>query len=128
MTTRHDDLKAQAQRLLTAIGSPQWNPLTTGVAGGDHWHIIEDDESVAMVSANDGTDEELRQPRAEFIAAAPDLVRDLLATMEKVDKFISERDECVTALRNSTDADADYWRWQGHAEARRQLREQLEEL
>lgn len=78
------DLKAQAEQMLAAIGNPEWQPITTGVAGGDHWHIIEDDESVAMVSARDGIDEELRQPRAVFIAAAPRLVRGFLADLENL--------------------------------------------
>lgn len=78
------NLKAQAQQMLDAIGNPQWRPITTGVAGGDHWYIIEDDESIAMVSANDSSDEELREPRAVFIAAAPSLVRGLLADLESL--------------------------------------------
>lgn len=43
--------------------------------------------------------------------------------------FIAERSQYVTALKNSRcdgdGPDIDYWRWQGHAEARRQLAEQL---
>lgn len=129
-----DDIKARARAVLDGIGSPQWRALTTGVAGGDHWYICDDDQSVAMVSASDGEDEELRQPRAEFIAAAPDLVRELLAALEtadgvirKVEKFITARTEYITALNNSRGGDVnhDYWRWQGGAEARRQLANDL---
>jgi hypothetical protein len=43
---------------------------TTGVKGGDHWYLVADREAVAWISANDGEDEELRQPRAELIAAS----------------------------------------------------------
>ncbi|AYN58911.1 hypothetical protein PP634_gp85 [Arthrobacter phage Richie] len=41
--------------------------------------------------------------------------------------FINQRSEYVRAARNTvcTDGDADYWRWQGHMEARRQLAERL---
>lgn len=40
---------------------------------------------------------------------------------DAVSAFIGKRPEYVQALKSSTNADADYWRWQGHAEARRQL-------
>lgn len=39
--------------------------------------------------------------------------------------FINERPNYVRALRASVVADADYHRWQGGAEARRQLAQQL---
>lgn len=39
-----------------------------------------------------------------------------------VEGFITERAEYITALENcAPDNSADYWRWQGHAESRRQL-------
>jgi hypothetical protein len=45
---------------------------------------------------------------------------------EKVLDFINARSEYVTALRNCPgDADTDYYRWSGHAEARRQLATKL---
>ena len=43
-----------------------------------------------------------------------------------VDDFITERNQYITAIENcSPENTADYWRWQGHAEARRQLAERL---
>ena len=45
-----------------------------------------------------------------------------------VDDFIDERADYVTALNNSTESNADYFRWQGHAEARRQLCERFTEV
>jgi hypothetical protein len=40
--------------------------------------------------------------------------------------FINERPQYITAIENcAPDNTADYWRWQGHAEARRQLFERL---
>ena len=44
-----------------------------------------------------------------------------------VEKHINMRPEYITALKNSrgTDDNADYWRWNGGAEARRQLAEDL---
>lgn len=68
--TTHDDLIARAEAALEGI-TPPWRAVTTGVAGGDHWHVCESDESIALIAASDGCDEHLRQPRAEFIAAAP---------------------------------------------------------
>lgn len=49
------------------------------------------------------------------------------ADLEKVAAFINQRTEYVTALKNTTgdDNQADYWRWQGGAEARRQLAQAL---
>jgi hypothetical protein len=35
------------------------------------------------------------------------------------------RRDALVALRGSTEADADYWRWQGHAELARQLLERV---
>lgn len=47
------------------------------------------------------------------------------AMLDKVRAFCAERAEYVTTLRQCTEADADYYRWQGGAEARRQLSERL---
>jgi hypothetical protein len=44
-----------------------------------------------------------------------------------VSKFLAERDNFIRAIENCpSDEIADYWRWQGHAQARRILREDLE--
>lgn len=45
---------------------------------------------------------------------------------ETVKHFLDQREEYVRVLRQCVDADADYHRWQGHAEARRQLGQKLE--
>jgi hypothetical protein len=49
------------------------------------------------------------------------------ATPQPVLDFINQRTEYVHAARNSRgdDIDADYYRWQGHMEARRQLAQSL---
>jgi hypothetical protein len=44
--------------------------------------------------------------------------------MAKVAEFAAKRAEYIDAI-NSCHNDADYWRWQGQAEARRQLSEEL---
>ncbi|MEU2013075.1 hypothetical protein [Nocardia sp. NPDC019302] len=55
---------------------------------------------------------------AERIVAAVKLA-------DLVKEFINERPEYVTACLNDTAGGADYHRWQGGAEARRQLAERL---
>lgn len=56
-----------------------------------------------------------REPPPETTASAAVVVRD----------FCAERSEFVSVLKNCTENNADYYRWQGHAEARRQLTERL---
>ncbi|MFI8664251.1 hypothetical protein ACIGKR_29940 [Rhodococcus qingshengii] len=58
--------------------------VTSGARNGDHWYICDDNESVAMISANDGIDEELRQPRAELFAHAVNTLPALVAAVERV--------------------------------------------
>lgn len=58
--------------------------VTSGVRNGDHWYICDESESVAMIAANDGIDEELRQPRAELFAYAVNTLPALVAAVERV--------------------------------------------
>lgn len=44
---------------------------------------------------------------------------------ETVTEFLAERVEFVRTLRQCVDDNADYYRWQGHAEARRVLAQML---
>ena len=55
-----------------------------------------------------------------YLAALP-------ATLSCVEHFINERPGYITALKETrgTDDQSDYHRWQGHAEARRQLAQTL---
>lgn len=69
---------------------------------------------------------------ADLMAAAPHLARTVIDQAEEIEQlrstvaaFINKRTECITALLNSPEANADYWRWQGHAESRRQLAQAL---
>lgn len=50
-----------------------------------------------------------------------------LATRDAtVREFCADRAEYITAINNcASENDRDYWRWNGHAEARRQLSERL---
>jgi hypothetical protein len=54
------------------------------------------------------------EPADDVTAFTPDQVATVMA-------FINDRPRYVAVLRDSTVADADYNRWSGHAEARRQL-------
>lgn len=73
---------------------------------------------------------------ADFAAAAPQLVADLATEVERlrgietrVAAFLGERDNFITAIKNCPPGNkADYWRWQGNAEARRVLAEDLKAL
>lgn len=53
-----------------------------------------------------------------------------LQGIEKIlSSCIAERAQFITAIENCpADNQADYWRWQGHAEVRRQLKEQVDQL
>ncbi|MFG2873331.1 hypothetical protein [Streptomyces sp. NPDC048338] len=52
-------------------------------------------------------------------------VAELEAAAEQVALFCAQRAEYVTTLRQHGSSDADYFRWSGHAEARRQLSQRL---
>lgn len=92
-----EELKDHARELLEGIETPRWTALTTGVASGAHWFVVDPyGLAVAHISANDGEDEHLRQPRASLIAAAPELIRDLLAALETAE---AERDQLRESWR-----------------------------
>jgi hypothetical protein len=56
----------------------------------------------------------------------PVLLEEGIVTEAEMVAFLQgRRRDCLRALRASTDAGADYWRWQGHAELARQLLERL---
>lgn len=61
-----DDIQARAD----AATEGPWTAHTAGERGGDHWYICDEGESIAHVSANDGVNEDQREPDAEFIAHA----------------------------------------------------------
>lgn len=67
--------------------------------------------------------ESMRAPaEAAELAALRARVAELEAAVEKVAGFCAQRAEYVTNLRHANpNADHDYYRWTGHAEARRQL-------
>ena len=50
---------------------------------------------------------------------------DVCSVLATVQKHMNKRGEYITACQNSTGGDPDYYRWTGHAGARRQLAESL---
>lgn len=71
---RLEEMKADAFPL-------PYDAVTTGVRGGGHWYLVNADEAVAHVSANDGVDEDQRGPTAillDRLSHAVDPVLDIL--------------------------------------------------
>lgn len=71
----------------------------------------------------------LRTELAKYVGHEPTLAEEtayLKAAFDKTTAFIGERAEYITAIENcGPDNHADYDRWQGHAEARRNLAQTL---
>lgn len=55
-----------------------WRAAGTGTRGGDHWYVIADGEAIAWVAANDGGNEDEREPIARAIVLARSLLRPAL--------------------------------------------------
>lgn len=88
-----DDLKAKA---LKATPGP-WGALSTGVRNGDHWHVCDAGESIALVAANDGAPDDRRRENAEHIAAFdPPTVLALIERVERAEAVIEKVDDYVT--------------------------------
>ena len=81
---------AEAKRLLEAAQFGPLYALNTGVKYGDHWYICDEGESVASISANDGEDEELREPRAELIAFAVNNLLGLIVDRERLQERVKQ--------------------------------------
>ena len=78
--TRLAEIRARAE----AATEGPWTALGSGVASGDHWHVIASGEAVAHISSRDGVNEDQREPDAEFIAHARTDLPALLAAVEAV--------------------------------------------
>jgi len=91
------------------------------------------DNDPAHADWSEGEEREQVLADAEFIAHAREDVPALLAEvdrlraeLDKVTAFCAQRAEYVTSILNChPDNKHDYYRWQGHAESRRQLSERL---
>ena len=67
-----DEIRAAIEKLteLEAESFPgEWEVLTSGIEGGDHWYVVADQEAILSVSANDGDDEAFRGPTANLVVA-----------------------------------------------------------
>ncbi|MCX5176772.1 hypothetical protein [Streptomyces virginiae] len=69
-------------------------------------------------------DAETPQLAAQIVADHNEVIA-LREQLVKVTAFCAQRAEYVAELHRCTRDDADYYRWSGHAEARRQLSQQL---
>ena len=86
------DLAALRAKAEAATPGP-WSALTTGRASGDHWYIVDDGEALAYITANDGSDEEQREPNARYMAAvSPDVVLALLDRIAELEADATDID------------------------------------
>lgn len=77
--TAIETLEAAIARLESLRDRAFPGPYEPGVGGGDHWYLFANDESVAYISANDGSDEEHREPTARLLAALSRTVDSLIS-------------------------------------------------
>ena len=93
-------------------------PCTVTVTGE---HINTENQTLTeeFLAARDATAEHTVMSTS---APVTTLTEEQVAT---VLEFINDRPRFVSALKQCSSADHDYWRWSGHAEARRHLAEQL---
>lgn len=103
-----------------------WHIRENTVDGVDVWEVTHQGTVLATLPDWGGN-------LAMWIADARDDVPQLLALIDQlreqlaaVAEFVAKRAEYITNIEHcSPSNDHDYWRWQGHAEARRQLSQQL---
>lgn len=85
-------------------------------------HLDEHDECAECDWLFDAADP--RSFHAQFAAHQASVIA-ALPGIAIVRAFIRERQEYVNAARATVETNADYFRWQGHMEARRQLAQKL---
>lgn len=80
----------------------------------EEWNEHDDDEKRQVLAP-------YRRTIETYLAVAQPVVN------SAVESFVNQRPEYVTVLKNTRSGDdmSDYCRWQGHAEARRQLAQKL---
>jgi hypothetical protein len=91
------------QALVDAATPGPWSAITSGVANGDHWYICDEGESIAMISANDGVNEDQREPDAEFIAATRTLVPALIAEVRRLQASGEAAEAAIARVQELTD-------------------------
>jgi hypothetical protein len=117
------------ERVLEATPGP-WEPYPD--YGPDFYANVRGEMLLPVGSINFGDGETADADRALVGHAAEDLavllaeVERLRALESSIAEFVAARAEFITAIRNCPPGNsADYHRWQGHAESRRQLGETL---
>jgi hypothetical protein len=83
------DVDAARARANAATPGP-WTAITSGRANGDHWYVCDDSQGLAMISSDDGINEDQREPDAVFIAAARS---DVPALADEVDRLRAENEQ-----------------------------------
>lgn len=81
--TAIETLEAAIARLEELRDGAFPGPYEPGVGGGDHWYLFANDEAVAYISANDGSDEEHREPTARLIAALSRTMDPMIAVLRR---------------------------------------------
>lgn len=77
-----------------------WHALTTGRAGGDHWHVTDAGVSIAYIHASDGEDKDRRQPDAEHIALwSPDVAELVARWLEREARLLYPDGEATALAR-----------------------------
>lgn len=85
----------------------------------------EEQENARLLEERHSTNEALSDA-AEALRVQRDRIAELEAAAEKVAGFCAARAEYVDNINHCAPSnDRDYWRWNGHAEARRQLSQLL---
>jgi hypothetical protein len=120
---------AEGHRLEAALVSAPWFPYLNDLIGG--YCVMSVDKWPSEAGAGGVVADFINTETAEAIAWMRNHLPALLDAAEKaarleatIAEFINQRVEYVNACRNAN-ADHDYYRWQGGAEARRQLAQRL---
>jgi hypothetical protein len=96
-----DEVEARAN----AATEGPWRALTSGRRGGDHWHVTDSDQSIALIHASDGEDEDMREPDAEFIAHARTDVPALVAEVRRLRAKVVAVEQAGTVVIEAIEAE-----------------------
>ena len=89
------------RKIAEATPAGDWEPRTTGPWHGDHWYVSSGGEHVAMIAAQDGINEDEREPLATHIATFdPPTVLALLSRLEQAEQAVSRVREVVANLED----------------------------
>lgn len=91
---------SQWEALLEGTTEGPWQAITSGPEGGDHWYVTDAGESIALVHASDGYDEDTRGPDARLLAAAPEAVIELVYMHGALDSLVTWCEQKAMKARN----------------------------